>query len=359
MAKNFDIRQTNIAKGLAIIFLLFHHLFSSNNEELLFKPLIFVENGTVPFIFSVSELCSVCVSMFLFLSGYGLFKSYEKYLSKYACSKKRTILNVFLFVKNHLIKLLADFWIVYIIFVPLGLFFGKNFYEVYSHKLIHLVIDFFGLSYLQGGYFNYTMNVTWWYMSVAIVFYIIFPLLYKFSKLSAESVFMFLIILSFTTSLNTYAVRIVPFYFGMYVAEHNLLFSAQKLFDKKLKTISFSILSIIAFVILRKILSITVDFLGASFNIIICFLILSKIPVLNRCLEELGKYSGLIFMFHTFIISYYFQSFTYYFKYSFIILPVSLIVCYIIARIITWLKHITRYDRLVAKLTAPPKIKNN
>ncbi len=45
--------------------------------------------------------------------------------------------------------------------------------------------------------------------------------------------------------------------------------------------------------------------------ILFAFLVLSRIPALNRILEELGKYSGSIFMFHTFIYSYYFKDFIY------------------------------------------------
>lgn len=39
----------------------------------------------------------------------------------------------FVFVKNHLLKLMLNYWFVFLIFVPLGLFFGYQFWVVYEH----------------------------------------------------------------------------------------------------------------------------------------------------------------------------------------------------------------------------------
>lgn len=94
----------------------------------------------------------------------------------------------------------------------------------------------------------------------------------------------------------------------------------------------------------------TIDFLFAFAIIVFSFLILSKIPILNSVLEHLGKYSGMIFMFHTFIYSYYFYDFIYWFKFSPLIYIVMLIVCYLIAKGLELLKKLIKYDSLIKRI---------
>ena len=73
----FDKRQTNIAKGLAVLLLLWHHLFFQEPELYnKFTSLLIVR--TVPIECFLSRFCKVCVAMFLFLSGFGLYKSWCK-----------------------------------------------------------------------------------------------------------------------------------------------------------------------------------------------------------------------------------------------------------------------------------------
>ena len=85
--------------------------------------------------------------------------------------------------------------------------------------------------------------------------------------------------------------------------------------------------------------------------ILFSFFVLSRIPVLNKILEELGKYSGAIFMFHTFIYSYYFTGFIYWFKYPVVIFVVLIVICYGIAVGLNYLKRMIRYGQLVERLT--------
>ena len=55
-------------------------------------------------------------------------------------------------------------------------------------------------------------------------------------------------------------------------------------------------------------------------------------------------------MFHTFIYSYYFKDFIYWFKYAPIIMIVMTVACYAIAVGLEYLKRLVRYDRLVSKV---------
>ena len=85
--------------------------------------------------------------------------------------------------------------------------------------------------------------------------------------------------------------------------------------------------------------------------IIASFTVLSRIPVLSKVLEELGKHSAVIFMSHTFIYLYYFRDFIYWFKYPILIYIVIAVASYIVARLVDVLMKLTGYNKLFAILT--------
>ena len=144
-----------------------------------------------------------------------------------------------------------------------------------------------------------------------------------------------------------------PFVFGMYISENNVLEKCINRVNKNYKLILFSFLSVCLLFYLRLSYfdqDVCIDFLLAFFIVLFSFTALSKIPIVNVILEELGKYSGQIFMFHTFIYSYYFKDFIYWFKYSIVIYIVMVIVCYAVARLLSWLMKITKYNKFINKL---------
>ena len=78
----FDIRQTNIAKGVAILLLLWHHLFFNDLNIYERFSSVFLFHG-IPIECKFADFCNVCVSMFVFLSGYGISKSWNKSFANY------------------------------------------------------------------------------------------------------------------------------------------------------------------------------------------------------------------------------------------------------------------------------------
>lgn len=346
----FDKRQTNIAKGIALLLLLCHHLFIDNSG---FESVTF-SNGT-SFAGIFASLGKVCVAVFLFLSGYGLHKSFTKFKTseKY---KNHPVKSQFRYVINHLIRLFSDYWIVYIIFVPMGIFFGRSFLDVYHGNPVCFLSDLFGVSYLffKG---NATMNATWWFMSIIIIYYIIFPLLYKIQQYSSElllcmAISILLLPLPNFRELNTY---LFPFVFGMYISDIDGFIKLKNKFGSRINQVMCSVLLVVAFAYFRFTVFTINDGLFGFSIILFSFLIVSRIPILNRIIEEIGKYSGSIFMFHTFIIGYYFKDYIYWFKYAILIFLVTVLVCYVIARVLDLLKKMTGYNRLISYLTSSRK----
>ena len=342
----FDKRQTNIAKGAALILLLWHHLFYQSPRYYSRFISAAVIDG-VPIESLISNFCKVCVAVFLLLSGYGLTKSFAKYSACNSVNNKLPFKKTASYIGKRYIKLYSDFWAVFLIFVPMGAFFGRFFLDIYNGHLSIMLLDFFGLTHLFFGY-ELTMNATWWFMSVIVIMYLFFPLLYKLMNYSAELLLALSVLLLVSTLLFTipyiaeYIIWLAPFVFGMYISKYDGFDVLSRKLNTVPKRLFVSLAAIVTFGILRFAGKHTLiyDSLFAFSIILFCFFILSRIPILNKILEQLGRYSGLIFMFHTFIFDLYFMNFIYWFKYPLLILIVLTAVCYLVALALDFIKKL-------------------
>lgn len=348
----FDKRQTNIAKGIAILLLLWHHLFFNSNNY--YGKFISAIPGTnIPVECYLADFCKVCVAIFLLLSGYGLMKSYQKSICKDNSGVRLCDKNNFKFVWNHWIKMMSGYWFIYIIFVPLGLLFGRNFIDIYGTNPLSYIFDFLGISYLSYGVFP-LFNVTWWFMGMIVLLYFLFSLIVKLINWQPEIIlvvsFLFTFIYFFDLSISYW---FAPFVFGMYIA-HNEIFEkinnrCNTIIKRFLLPFSvFLVMAYIRFAILPN--NLYFDSIFAFSIVLFSYLIISKIPIISSILFLLGKHSANIFMFHTFIFEYYFSSFIYGFKYSLLIYFVMIIVCLAISVTLEFIKKKIKYDKLFAKI---------
>lgn len=161
-------------KGVAMILMIFHHCFRT--------PSLF-ENFTVDFspfsqdlVVDVSSYFKICVSIFAFITGYGLYLSASKNVTDVKSSAKWTI--------SRLIKTMSGFWFIYILVFIITQVFAGYPVEVYCDDgmirgAVYAVIDFLGLSNAIG---TPSLDSTWWYMSAAIFFIIVIPVFIKISE---------------------------------------------------------------------------------------------------------------------------------------------------------------------------------
>ena len=349
----FDKRQTNIAKGVSVLLLLWHHLFYNNQDNYQLFHSVFIFKG-IPVECFLADFCKVCVAVFLILSGYGLCKSWERDSSSMILKKnyKARVKADIIFVKNHLLKLMFSFWFVFIIFVPLSIWLGTPFYETYQGNIVYGIIDFCGLSSLFG---TPSVNATWWFMSPIIIYYLIFPILTKILEYCGElllalSAFI-LFVPVFYRIPGEVSIWLLPFTVGMYCSRIELFERLDIRINTYPKKSIFVGCAIISTALIRY-SNTDMDTLFAIVIILCTYFLLSRVPVLNVILERLGKHSGTVFMFHTFIFYLYFKDFIYGFKYSLIIFLILTVICYCVAVGLEYLKKLFRYDRLVHKLTS-------
>lgn len=290
------LNDTNALKGIALLLLLCHHLFYKQNGN--YNDFIMVGQYGIIQVFAIA--CKVCVAIFVFLSGYGLAKKYE-----------RTVLSIREFYVNRFVKLFMNFWLVWILFVPIGCFiFGRTFEEVYHHHIwLKAFIDFWGMAYAFG---YYGINPTWWFMSCIIVLYILFPLLFKFKNHKILLLLLSIIIIWVPyLIINPIRYYLTAFILGILCSQScffNKIVSLQNIYAK----IGVTILSIALFIIR---IYIPYPLLFDSL-LTICIVVTYKQIVKNEAIIQslifLGKHSMNIFLFHTFIYFYYFRSLIYY-----------------------------------------------
>lgn len=186
--------QVNITKGIAILFMLFLHLFCTKTYKGLFTPIIMI--GEVPLVYYLALFGDCCVPIYCFCSGYGLFKSYQRDEYNYIKNNGRRMLRLYI-----------NLWVILFLFVILlGPILGRG--EQYPGSWMTLVLTATGI---EMGY-----NGAWWFFTTYILLTLLSPFIHKIVKQYHVGV---VIGISFLVYFTTYIQRIK----GIIVVEDNLL----------------------------------------------------------------------------------------------------------------------------------------
>lgn len=114
-------------KGIAILFMLWHHLFLRT-----------MEYGALTQ--SLAVVFKVCVALFLFVSGYGLTKQYSGL-------EKRNVRTTIQFLLRRFINFFLPFWFCFALVALIGNLCGYTFQDAYPatrNTLKCVILDFFG-----------------------------------------------------------------------------------------------------------------------------------------------------------------------------------------------------------------------
>lgn len=325
-----SIRDTNIIKGVALICLLFHHLFFVENG--LFYDYHICNHGIVN---ELGKVCKVCVPLFVFLSGYGLAKSTNVNISWGS------------FFMYRLSKLMPTFWLIWLLFVPLGVFvFGRTFEVVYIDNIFpKFLLDISGLINVFG---IYGYNATWWFMSCIIMLYALFPPILMMAKKRSNYVVLFLVSLGIIFFPIPFLGPIKYYFFTFIIG---IIFAKEQILTK-FSNLKYSYLIwglfLIFFVVIRFLLlykQFTDTFVCLSI-IMLYNSLESRILFFHKWLHFLGVHSMNIFLFHTFIYAYYFEAFIYSPRNPILILLLLLGICLIISIVIEKIKSILGIQQL-------------
>ena len=325
--EKFDVSVTNASKGMALMLILWHHLFYE-------KP----ESGWL--VFQTALLAKVCVGIYVVLSGYGLAESIKK-----------KGLDLGAFYKRRLLKLYMNYWLIALIFVPIGVWFmGRSLTSVYGeHVMQGFMLQMLGLHMFT--WVSYGYNATWWFMSLIIVLYAIFPLVDALTKK------FHLWFVAFTAVLLFVPIPLVndwifPFTVGVYLSQNNGFVKMATWLDGQGKK-RFIILAIATLFVAwyRQNGYLFNSVRADTFFAILLILWTTEWIVVSswakRAFEFVGVHSFNIFLFHTFIYYYYFPEFIYAFKNPVLIFAALLGICLVISVGIEAFKNRIGFDKLI------------
>ena len=204
-----SLDETWIIKAIAIIAMLEHHLFYEHTEF-----------GST--IVNIGMIGKICVALFVFLSGYGMTISFPQNV-KGKLNSTKTFL--FTLCKRYA-KFYLNYWFVFFIFVPIGIFcFGRPLEAAYGENA-DLTKSFINDIFGQQSFYSY--NITWWFNAIILALWILFPFLYIAMKNKIISICL-LVFLSANPGDILYALHfiarglptyIIPFTLGIFIALH-------------------------------------------------------------------------------------------------------------------------------------------
>ncbi|MEE0830545.1 MAG: acyltransferase [Longicatena sp.] len=330
----FSVNVSNRIKAIAIIGIVFYHMISCSPdfvEQFGIKSLLMDRE----LLMYVSDLGKIFVSVFVFISAYGICvglnskKDIGDYLTKRIKKLYFSYLVVFL-----LVQLYACFNVFVL---------GRNRWAgtTYAHEnvmmsIVYFIVDALGLSSAFG---TPDFCRTWWYMSIAFALIGIIPImkqLYDKYGLGFVAIMVVSVVYFFRmTALSRYLIVIM---FGIMCAKHHTF---EKWNEKhKLLKYLLGIFVLILCITARYEFSKNYMF-DAVATVVICYLIYSWTQFLgpiNKGLEFIGKHSMNIFLVSTPVYSYFFKNLTYISSNWAVCVLVCMVYSIVISILIEWLK---------------------
>lgn len=357
---DFTKKDSLALKGIAILMMYVHHFYLSPERwagyTVDFFPL--TESMTV----YLAEFLKTCVCVFVFITGYGMTQSLKQKHPDFRPSST----DMLSYTRHRLVSLLSNFIFVYLLVILVSFPTGR-FFEIYGRSgssILYVLVDMFGLAKL----FKTPSYVgTWWYMSLAIVLVVLFPLFVKLYR-EYRWAFLFAVMLLprflnlrvVNTNLLHYTLAMA---LGMYCAESDL-FTRWKTFEEtrlrkipKILLFLFHLLLLAALVIFRQsdagqgllevfdgIIPVYIAYFGRLY--------LFRLRGLSPVLRFLGKHSMNMFLTHTLIRTTFFQDFSYSFGNAWLNVLVLLVITVLLSMVIEALKKLVHFSDFVHFLTA-------
>ena len=303
-------KTTLMLHGLAILMMIYHHVFLNgntwyiDNPSSLFDFLDAINIGRAStYQQTIAWFCRMCVSIFAFTSGYGIYIQYEKLGALDIKSMYKDAL-------KRLLKFYKKYLLMFVIFICLEIYTESINVEMYN--AYDYIMSGLGLSYV--------FNFTWWYVSeyylLLLVSPIVYIILHKFKLkhyLSIIGLFVVGCIVSlilgnlipylkfFSYILQTQIVMfLVIFMEGMFVAHYNLV----DIIGNKINNILAILILIVVYVarvLLVRVASDSLfDLVLITPFIIVCSKIFNSINLKHSLLAFLGKYSTYMWFVHAY-----------------------------------------------------------
>ena len=325
MQSVFTKKDTINMYGVAILLMLFHHLFCIPDRMGGYIPVLYF--GQFNLETTIAWFAKICVAIYAFISGYGF---YSISIQEHNTGFIQNIILDYKIVIRHLLKLYKKYWIVFVIFIPIGfLFYDVPFErELFMKSLLGKSADY---------------NHEWWYMWQYIKFVILFPFaryyvndtknrIIEAAKMLLVLMGVLLLVLPSPVQelVHLLVYQELGFYFliflvGMYCVRFHV-FEQIDLVTKGVYQLVTTWFMLILVIVIRVILADkanynTADVFLTPFFVYSVTRLLSNITNSKsvKVIQLFGKYSTYIWLTHTFFAYYYFQKLVLLPKYSILI----------------------------------------
>ena len=164
MKNGLTKKDSALIYGIAILMMIYHHLFS-NPQRLGSTEYFSILNTIFDGITEqrLAWLFRLCVPLYAFISGYGICTIISKNPVDERCSFRQIFSNYKLVMKQ-ILKLLKKYWLVFVIFIPMGFHFF-NLHPIgpktFTRNLLGLANDY---------------NAEWWYIKQYMMMLLLFPI---------------------------------------------------------------------------------------------------------------------------------------------------------------------------------------
>lgn len=349
MKREFTKEDTLVVKGLAILCLLFYHLFEHYERVTMmgvdYRPF------SIDTFLLISGFGNICVAVFAFLSAYGITKGIMSMDLK--GESGNSIKSLYKKACGRYIKLTANF-VVMFAGVNILWFTKFNYSKLYGTGWQAMLYGFLDATGLAGMFKTPTINETWWYMELAVLIIFVVPIIFAVAKRMGNYAIIPAVLLPVAVDL-TFDIK--RYYFvivlGVLAAAGQWF---EKLFEIKIPMIIQAVAGVvllIGFAIFRQNYVVYNEFaylVDAPIALFVSWFgarIMSCIPGVNRGLGILGKHSMNIYFVHTFFYMAIYQEFIYSFKYAGIIFIVLVAVSLGYSLVLEGLKKITGFNKFV------------
>lgn len=352
----FSRKDTKFVKGIAILLMFYHHLFTSFEDYLEgveFRYTIGLFH--IPMNFYIGVFGKICIALFVFLSGYGTYISLKKSdnISKTLGQK---ILRIY---KQH--------WRALIVFIPVCLIVGSS--NVKNLNVVTLIKNFTAI--------EMTICTSVAFLTPFLILLVFTPIILFFSD-KVKNVFTSCVIVVISAIFGLYVlpqlpntvlganlnssplysllvnplILLLPQYLGGIVcAKYDLISKVKDKYQDNPIAAVVAAAVVVLVVIFRWSNGIEYDFIYAPlFTIAIVVVFENKLGrIIRKPIEKIGEHSTLMWMTHPYYWLYCFQRFIFAPYYSVLICLLLVVVTYATSVVITFV--FDKFELGVAKLS--------
>lgn len=306
----FTKEKSKVVHGVAICLMVFHHLFAF--PERIDSPYKLIFDFSVLHLETMlAYFGKICVSMFAFVSGYGMTKKRMQIEKGYKLSMMQ------------LKKFYMCYWNAFIVFVPYGMY--KGILKVQAKEILENLIGF-----------SCSYNAEWWYVKEYVIMLLVFPSIYSILKYIAGKckikwkVLIEIVLVSLIAIVNSNTKYIVIFIVGMIFAGEEVF----EFFYRRMKGNYWSLFLMCMVMGIRTLFGQNVDIFITPIFVYAIYIFSEENSISKYIivlLKNIGRYSVYIWLIHTFFVYYYFQNIVFIPQYSVLIFIWTMFLCICIA----------------------------